>query len=493
MKFVEFSGGDADDDEDAGLRLPDPNADKANQQPARSLESLLMAKNKRILEELTRFRVLHGELESSLQAVTEQLAHDQKELGQQKALNERLENDLLQVNRHIPKTNGDGASGYSTPSGQNQPQDGLAGLNLGQKDTSRKPGAIPFTSSADTSILPIVTSQRDRFRQRNAELEEELRKQFEIMSDLRSEIKTLQVDNLKLYEKVRYMQSYRNETASGPSSSAPVNAPPTSFTRHDEMGKYRSMYEERMNPFEAFRGRVSSTRRYRSSPRLVYGSFTQLRSSACLPFVRKPLVLCRTSTPSRKGCSSLLVRFLLIGGPGRFLSFTPFLCISSSCSHRTNVPLIAGASFNSRHQVSPEQFHYHHCPLPHNIIIIAPVFCVCDTSEEPVQPTPIMEQTRTRPPFRLFPLLSRLARAPSPFLAFCPNSLPFSRLWPSFGPGSRWSAIEFRPKDTSRTRIDVKIRWRPSGTLTFVGISTRECRAALACCPNEPRRLPTFC
>lgn len=31
---------------------------------------------------------------------------------------------------------------------------------------------IPFTSSANTSILPIVTSQRDRFRQRNAELEE---------------------------------------------------------------------------------------------------------------------------------------------------------------------------------------------------------------------------------------------------------------------------------------------------------------------------------
>jgi len=32
---------------------------------------------------------------------------------------------------------------------------------------------IPFTSSsADASILPIVTSQRDRFRQRNAELEE---------------------------------------------------------------------------------------------------------------------------------------------------------------------------------------------------------------------------------------------------------------------------------------------------------------------------------
>lgn len=66
---------------------------------------------------------------------------------------------------------------------------------------------IPFTSSAESSILPIVTSQRDRFRQRNAELEEvnqnfaglvesrslilsqELRKQFNIISELRSEVR----------------------------------------------------------------------------------------------------------------------------------------------------------------------------------------------------------------------------------------------------------------------------------------------------------------
>lgn len=31
---------------------------------------------------------------------------------------------------------------------------------------------IPFQPSADSSILPIITSQRDRFRARNAELEE---------------------------------------------------------------------------------------------------------------------------------------------------------------------------------------------------------------------------------------------------------------------------------------------------------------------------------
>lgn len=50
-------------------------------------------------------------------------------------------------------------------------------------------------------------------RQRNSELEEELRRQFNTTSELRSEIKTLQADNLKLYEKVRYLQSYRDENS----------------------------------------------------------------------------------------------------------------------------------------------------------------------------------------------------------------------------------------------------------------------------------------
>ena len=61
---------------------------------------------------------------------------------------------------------------------------------------------------------------------------------------------------MKLYEKVRYMQSYRNEASAGPSAYLSTSAAPIS-TRSDDMGKYKSMYEESMNPFEAFRGRVN--------------------------------------------------------------------------------------------------------------------------------------------------------------------------------------------------------------------------------------------
>ncbi|KAG9127497.1 hypothetical protein FRC07_013035 [Ceratobasidium sp. 392] len=233
MKFVEFG---QDDDEDAPM--PDPNADKANLQQGQSLEGLLMAKNRKLLEELTKIRVLHSELEASLQAVSEEVVHTRTELDKQTSLNERLENDLLHINQR--PSNGVAEKTESTLG----PQDGLAGLNLGNKsnDTERS-----VTPQPDNSILPIVTSQRDRFRQRNAELEEELRKQFDSISELRGEVKSLQSDNMKLYEKVRYMQSYRDE---GSASWSSLTAPQAS----NDLGKYRTMYEDSLNPFQAFRG-----------------------------------------------------------------------------------------------------------------------------------------------------------------------------------------------------------------------------------------------
>ena len=98
------------------------------------------------------------------------------ELSKQKSLNEKLETDLLALDNrsaNLPSMSG--------PSGAEDALAGL-GLDLGLENTKNKKGEssgstarstpIPFTSSADTSILPIVTSQRDRFRARNAKLEE---------------------------------------------------------------------------------------------------------------------------------------------------------------------------------------------------------------------------------------------------------------------------------------------------------------------------------
>nr|GAT44640.1 Golgi membrane protein [Mycena chlorophos] len=267
MKYVEFAGldedayenGDYDATSDSVLQLPNPNAQKANAHRGKTLEALLATKNKKLLEELTRFRILHTELEASLASAEEQLVATKADLEKQKDLNEKLETDLLSMNSHK-------SSESLAVAAETDATDLLAGLDLGRKkESATKTTPIPFSSSsADTTILPIVTSQRDRFRQRNAELEEELRKQFQIISELRAEIKNLQADNLKLYEKVRYMQSYREEAGSRPVTSQLDPLPAQSgSSRADDMSRYRARYEEAMNPFEAFRGR-EATRAYQN-------------------------------------------------------------------------------------------------------------------------------------------------------------------------------------------------------------------------------------
>ncbi|KAI5477893.1 Golgi membrane protein [Pseudohyphozyma bogoriensis] len=243
MKYVEFAGMDLDEVPGASsvadlVQMPDPNADKANRNRGKPLENLLMAKNRKLQDELTSLRVAHEELFATHRTISADLDSLHSRFDEQRTLNDRLENDLLRINQ--------ANEGRGTPSPLPR-EDPLAGLNVGKKEPVGPP---PAATSAETSILPIITSQRDRFRQRNAELEEELRRQFETISELRTEIKALQTDNLKLYEKVRYLQSYRDDAG----SSSSRTAFPT-MRGDEELGKYQNKYEESMNPFEAFRGR----------------------------------------------------------------------------------------------------------------------------------------------------------------------------------------------------------------------------------------------
>ncbi|KAF8638030.1 hypothetical protein AX16_010662 [Volvariella volvacea WC 439] len=312
MKYVEFAGLEDDTPDQAladgaDVYLPSPNADVTNSHRGKSLEVLLATKNKRILEELTKFRILHSELEQSLQSSSEQLEAVTRDLEKQRVLNEKLENDLLAMNQHKDSHQ------------RLESSDILAGLDMPKKsqDSTTRSTPIPFASSADTSILPIVTSQRDRFRQRNAELEDELRKQYQIISELRTEIKTLQADNLKLYEKVRYMQSYREEAGARPPVSQ-LDPLPNPNGRSDDMSRYHARYEEAMNPFEAFRGR-EATRAYKSLN----------------PFERGVLVLTRAILGNRRARTFFILYALALH---ILVMFTTYECTTSSSSQLQKQP-----------------------------------------------------------------------------------------------------------------------------------------------------------
>ncbi len=125
-QYVEFSGTDFDNDDDS-VHLPDPNAEIANKQLNRSLENLLVIKNRRLQEDLTKLRVAWEDLSTRHAKAEDNLENLESELAQVKELNERLENDLLSVNK------GDGELSRETRGGSITPAQGLAGLDLGGK------------------------------------------------------------------------------------------------------------------------------------------------------------------------------------------------------------------------------------------------------------------------------------------------------------------------------------------------------------------------
>lgn len=101
------------------MHLPNPNADVANAKLNKSLENLLVSKNRRLLEDLTKLRVSWDELTASHSKSEEDIDQLQEELGRIKELNERLENDLMSLNKEGEMRDRDGGPG-------------LAGLDIGK-------------------------------------------------------------------------------------------------------------------------------------------------------------------------------------------------------------------------------------------------------------------------------------------------------------------------------------------------------------------------
>ena len=61
-------------------------------------------------------------------------------------------------------------------------------------------------ASTSQTILPIISSQRDRFKARNTELEMEIRHSQQTILSLRNDMDGMRTDNVKLYEKIKFLQ-----------------------------------------------------------------------------------------------------------------------------------------------------------------------------------------------------------------------------------------------------------------------------------------------
>lgn len=278
LKSIEFSTGDDDEAPHEVEGVTGKND---------TLEKLLLARNKKLNDELTILRVSHQDLQRRLEDLQEDLSRTNGELEKAQKLNEKLESDLENLQA-------EGANAF--PSGAS-----VAGTYI-TRAQGRKGGRISPTSSiisgidprtapgerepmgGGSGILPMVMAQRDRFKKRNAQLEQELSENHRAVQQLRQEVAALQKDNLNLYEKTRYVSTYSRGGATTSSSSAYATNPnPSTVTIGGtgspgmELNRYQKAYESSISPFAAFRGRESA-RAYRrmSLPERVVYSITRM-------------------------------------------------------------------------------------------------------------------------------------------------------------------------------------------------------------------------
>ena len=268
-----------------------------------TLEQLLLARNKKISNEMAVLRVAHQDLQQQLQSLQESMSRTNAELAQSQNLNATLEADLTRVQHEASNTFPSSAMSTTGTYTSRYPTSTYNGNSLGSRRGRSSPtssiisGFDPQSSSRTTletirageavgggsGILPMIQAQRDRFKQKNSQLEEELSKQYTTVSSLRQEIASLQKDNLNLYEKSRYASSFNRGQQASSASAYSQNPNSTAIQISSDtpsglsLDRYRSAYEANISPFAAFRGRESS-RAYRrmSLPERVVFSITRM-------------------------------------------------------------------------------------------------------------------------------------------------------------------------------------------------------------------------
>lgn len=252
LRQIEF--GEADDSDNEGEAGEEQN----------EFGSILSRRNKALSNELATMRAKEVDYDAKIKQLEGELGVTKGELSKVQQLAINLENDLVDVQDATDRSViNDNASIIS----------GMTGVTRMTRNTIgglRKPSLAPV--SEESSILPIITKQRDRFRDRNSELEEEVKKQFNVVNDMRRQITQLRKDNEELYEKTRYLAAIN--TLHGKNDRRMLQPKQNAIDLEDN--PYQKSYETKLHPIEQFRIREQERINARLSPvERLFISFTR--------------------------------------------------------------------------------------------------------------------------------------------------------------------------------------------------------------------------
>ncbi|CAL8375587.1 unnamed protein product, partial [Gadus morhua 'NCC'] len=214
------------------------------QDSSKPLEVLLLERNRSLQSETASLRIANTELGGRYAELQLEFGSAVRTSGEQKDLIVKLEGDLstMQSLGSLARPEADG-SDLTNMADIPEPVKEASAMFTG----SGLPPHPELPQGQMDSLLSIISSQRERFRSRNQELEAESRSLQQTMQALQGELDSLRADNIKLYEKIKFLQSYPGRAGSS----------------DDTVMRYSTQYEERLDPFASFSKRERQ-RRYQS-------------------------------------------------------------------------------------------------------------------------------------------------------------------------------------------------------------------------------------
>ncbi|KAK3007249.1 hypothetical protein RJ639_016149 [Escallonia herrerae] len=207
------------------------------------LESLLLDKNRKMEHELTQLKVKLSEKTSLLEKAESMIAELTAKVNEQQRLIQKLEDDILKGYSSKDRK-GTLFDDWDLSESKAEPsEETFAKQNSEQKHVS--------SDQDQSSMLKVICSQRDRFRTRLRETEEEIRRLKEKIGVLTTELERTKADNVKLYGKIRYVQDYNLEKVVSRGTKKHAEDLESGFGS-DVESKYKKIYEDDINPFAAF-------------------------------------------------------------------------------------------------------------------------------------------------------------------------------------------------------------------------------------------------
>ena len=185
------------------LYFPSQNTEEED---PRALEVLILERSKTLQNDNSMLRQDKERLLAELTEAREELTENKRTLSRQSELISQLEEhvDQLQTITTPYREEAEGRSSSDMLAEALKVDTELEDLREASPVLSMK---TALSSSTESSLLPIVEAQRERLRLRNDELETVSLTQQHQLTTLTSQVESLQQDNVKLYEKIRFLQS----------------------------------------------------------------------------------------------------------------------------------------------------------------------------------------------------------------------------------------------------------------------------------------------